>query len=155
MTASAKSMRDRVVVVRRRFSATRKFLFRAWTHPAEFSRWFGPKGWAVERCDLDPRPGGYWRAWFRTSKGAAVYVGGIYSEVEPDRRLVFTWDTNLQGGEPESLSVVSVEFQDSEGGAEVCITHRKLGSAQAVDMDAGWNNTFDSLEEYVDAQAMN
>lgn len=81
-------------------------------------------------------------------------MGGVYSEVEPDRRLVFTWDTNPQGSEPESLSVVSIEFRDASEGAEICITHRKLGSAQAVDMDAGWNNTFDSLDEYVAAQAM-
>jgi uncharacterized protein YndB with AHSA1/START domain len=104
---------------------------------------------------MDPRPGGYWRAWFRTSKGAAVYVGGVYSEVKPDRRLVFTWDTNPDGSESESLSMLTIEFRDAEGGAEVCITHRKLGSAQAVDMDVGWNKTLDSLEEYVAVQAMN
>jgi uncharacterized protein YndB with AHSA1/START domain len=155
MTASAESARDCVVVVRRHLMASRDFLFRAWTDPASFGRWFGPKGWAVDRCELDPRPGGCWRVWFRTTKGVAVCVGGVYTEVESERRLVFTWDTNPQGGAPESLSVVSVDFRDSVDGAEICITHRKLGSAQAVDMDAGWNNTLDSLEEYVAAQAMN
>jgi uncharacterized protein YndB with AHSA1/START domain len=155
MTASAESTRDRVVVLRRRFAASCEFLFRAWTDPADFSRWFGPKGWVVERCELDPRPGGWWRAWFRTSKGAAVYVGGVFSEVEPGHRLAFTWDTNPDGSAPEALSMVNVEFREVEEGAEVCITHRKLGGAQAVDMDAGWNNTFDSLEEFVAAQRMN
>ncbi len=31
--------------------------------------------------------------------------------------------------------------------------HRKPASEQAVDMDVGWNNTLDSLEEYVCAEA--
>jgi uncharacterized protein YndB with AHSA1/START domain len=153
MTALAESALDRLVVVRRRFRASREFLFQAWTDPKRFARWFGPKGWTVDRCEVDARPGGNWRAWFRRSNGATAYVGGVYSEVELDRRIVFTWDTSPEGGEPEALSVVSVEFRDESDGVEICITHRKLGTDQAVDMDVGWNNTFDSLEEYVAAQA--
>ncbi len=143
---------DRIVAVRRRIGASRAFLFQAWTDPARFARWFGPQGWTVERCEVDARPGGSWRAWFKTGKGAAVYVGGVYTEVEPDRRIAFTWDTNAESGEPESLSVVTVEFRDEAGEVEVCITHRKLTTSQAVDMDVGWNSTFDSLQEFVRAE---
>jgi len=153
MTRETDLERNRIVVIRRSFDAPRAFLFQAWTQPARFARWFGPRGWTVERCEVDARPGGNWRAWFRTTKGASVYVGGTYKEVETDRRIVFTWDTNLQGGEPDSLSIVSVEFRDAAGRVEVSITHRKLATAQAVDMDVGWNNTLDSLEEYITAQA--
>jgi uncharacterized protein YndB with AHSA1/START domain len=154
MTPAAESSRDRVVVVRRRFQTSRAFLFQAWTDPDRFVRWFGPKGWTLERCEVDARPGGRWRAWFRKGGGASVYVGGVYSEVELNRRLVFTWDTSPDGGgDPQALSVVNVEFREDSAGAEICITHRKLATAQAVDMDAGWNNTFDSLQEYVAAQA--
>ncbi len=152
MTPAAESTRE-VVAVRRRFRAQRTFLFRAWTDPALFAQWFGPKGWTIDRCEVDARTGGSWRAWFRRRDGAMVYAGGVYSEVEPDQRIVFTWDTNPEGARPESLSEVTVEFRDVANGVEICLTHRELDTARAVDMDAGWNSTLDSLQEFVDAEA--
>jgi uncharacterized protein YndB with AHSA1/START domain len=142
--------RDRTVTLRRRFRAPRAFLFQAWTDPAQFARWFGPKAWTVERCKIDARPGGSWQAWLRTTNGTSVYVGGVYAELERDRRIVFTWDTKQRPA--GAFSVVTVEFADQADGVEIRITHRELTDAQAVDMDVGWNNTFDSLEEYVTAQ---
>ena len=153
MTRAGQGERNRIVVVRRRIDAPLAFLFQAWTDPARFARWFGPKGWTVERCEVDARPGGAWRSWFRTGSGASVYTGGVYIEVEPERRIVFTWDTNVAGAEPDLLSVVTVEFAEEPGGVEISITHRKLATAEAIDMDAGWNNTFDSLQQYASAEA--
>jgi uncharacterized protein YndB with AHSA1/START domain len=153
MTRAPELERNRVVAVRRLLYAPRTFLFQAWTDPARFGRWFGPKGWTIERCEVDARVGGAWRAWFKTGKGAGVCVGGVYTEVEPDRRIVFTWDTSPQGGAPDSVSIVTVEFRDEADGVEISITHRELATGQAVDMEVGWNNTFDSLEQYVAAEA--
>ena len=135
--------------VRRRIRASRSFLFKAWTDPVRFVRWFGPKAWAVERCEIDVRPGGSWRAWLKRSDGASVCVGGVYTDVEPDRRIVFTWDNDAQGRPSNTLSIVTVELLDCMDGVEVCVTHRELTSGQSVDMDVGSNSTLDSLEEYV------
>jgi uncharacterized protein YndB with AHSA1/START domain len=55
MTPSTEFQRGRVVGVRRRIRATRAFLFKAWTDPVRFVRWFGPKAWMVERCEIDAR----------------------------------------------------------------------------------------------------
>ena len=60
----------------------------AWTDPARFARWFGPKGWTVERCEVDARPGGSWRAWFKTGKGVtqAEYPAGFFESAERNSR---------------------------------------------------------------------
>jgi uncharacterized protein YndB with AHSA1/START domain len=152
MRPGAESNREQVVSVRQLFRASRSFLFRAWTDPALLARWFGPTGWTIERCEVDAHTGGSWHAWFRRPDGTIVDVGGVYSEVEPDRRIVFSWDTNPEDAR-ESLSEVTVDFRDVAGGVEICLTHRKLGTAQAVEMEAGWNSTLDSLEDFVDAEA--
>jgi len=150
MTNGPEAQQDRVVGVRRRIRAPRTFLYRAWTDPAQFVRWFGPKKWTVECCEIDARPGGSWQAWLKRGDGASVYISGVYTELEPDRRIAFTW--NAEGAQPDTSSLVTVEFLDCVDGVEVCVTHRELTTGQAVDMDIGWNSTLDSLEEYVTAE---
>ena len=81
--------------------------------------------------------------------GASICVGGVYTEVEPERRIVFTWDNDERGRPTEVTSLVTVEFTEMADGVEVSITHRELSTGQAVDMDVGWNSTLDSLEAYV------
>ncbi len=153
MTAATESTRDRVVALRRRFRAQRAFLFKAWTDPAYFARWFGPKPWTVEKCQVDARPGGTWNAWLKRPDGTTVHVGGVYSEVERDTRLVFSWEVKSESEAARSLSVVTIEFGQEADGVEICLTHRELITAQAVDMDAGWNSTFDSLEDFISAES--
>jgi len=152
MAADPEAKRERIVGVRRRIRANRAFLYAAWTDPARFVRWFGPKAWEVDRCQIDARPGGTWRAWLRRGDGASICVGGVYTEVEPERRIVFTWDNDEQGRRTDVTSLVTVEFVDLADGVEVSITHRELSTGQAVDMDVGWNNTLDSLEAYAGAE---
>ena len=148
MKAGPENYRERIVGVQRRIRAPRAFLYAAWTDPARFVCWFGPKAWTVERCSLDVRIGGEWRAWLKRGDGASICVGGVYTEVEPERRIAFTWDNDERGRASEVTSLVSVEFVDCSDGVEVCITHRELSTGQAVDMDVGWNSTLDSLEQY-------
>ena len=151
MTSNLEGQSERIVGVRRKVRATRPFLFRAWTDPARFVCWFGPKAWSVERCEIDARPGGAWRAWLKRGDGASICVGGVYTEVEPERRIAFTWDNDERGRPTEVTSLVTVEFTEIADGVEVSITHRELSTGQAVDMDVGWNSTLDSLEAYVSA----
>jgi uncharacterized protein YndB with AHSA1/START domain len=152
MTADLKARADRIVAVRRRIRATPGFLYQAWTNPERFIRWFGPKAWTVERCEIDARTGGAWRAWLKRGDGGSICVGGVYTEVEPERRLVFTWDNDERGRPTEVTSLVTIEFVELADGVEVSITHRELSTGQMVDMDVGWNSTLDSLEDYVSAE---
>ena len=98
-------------------------------------------------CEIDARVDGRWRAWFRRGDGGEVYAGGTYLEIAPPSRVVFTWDIDPAGSAAGTLSVVSVVLHETQGGTAIEISHRKLGTARAVDMDAGWNNTLDALEE--------
>jgi uncharacterized protein YndB with AHSA1/START domain len=83
MTSGPEIQPDRVVSVCRRIRSSRAFLYAAWTDPARFLRWFGPKTWTVERCEIDARAGGAWRAWLKRGDGASVCVGGVYTDVVP------------------------------------------------------------------------
>lgn len=149
MDAAESNTTDKVVNTRRVFALPRDRLFRAWTDPDEFAKWWGPVSWTVKRCELDVRPDGTWKTWFDLPDGGERHVGGIYLEVDAPQRLVFTWDAQLSDDEPEVPSIVTLEFHEHADGSELALSHRKLTSGQAVDMDVGWNNTFDSLDIYV------
>lgn len=139
---------DRVVSLRRSFPISRTVLFRAWTDPGELARWWGPQGWEMDRCELDVRRDGTWRTWFRLPDGSQRAIGGVYLEIVPAERLVFTWEPEPEGDTPEEPSIVTLEFHDKAGATELTLTHRKLTTGRAVDMDVGWTSTFESLGDY-------
>src|SRR4051812_47676718 len=84
------------VHVTRELPASRADVFRAWTEPDLFARWFTPPGNSPVSAGLDVRPGGSSgtpRGGPQLARGTS-HIVGRYLEVEPPERLVFTfgWD---------------------------------------------------------------
>ena len=61
---------EQEVVITRVFDAPREQVFRAWTEPQHFKRWWGPKGFTTPACTIDLRPGGSHR--FASDSHSAV-----------------------------------------------------------------------------------
>jgi len=109
----------REFTVRRRFAAPRRAVYRAWTEPALLGWFCNP---AQPRPDdpiqVDLRVGGAWRLRMVIDEQTDYLTGGVYREIVPDRRLVFTW--GAVGGWPDltdglgDAPVVTVEFDDAE-----------------------------------------
>ena len=62
---------DRTLTTTRVFDAPRAQVFKAWTDPKQFAKWFPPDGFTAE-CELDVRPGGSIRV---DMKGADPALG--------------------------------------------------------------------------------
>ncbi len=134
---------DRTLVLRRRFSAPPERVFRAWTEPAEVAKWWGPGGFTVPLCEMDVREGGAYRTCMRSPDGVEHYLRGIYREIAPPARLVFTWAWE-QGGVPGDETLVTVEFNEVSGGTEVVLTHSGFATPEARDQhNMGWSSSFD------------
>ncbi len=140
----------RIVNARRTFRIAASQLFQLWTDPAHLVKWWGPLGWQVLRCEVDLRVGGAWRSWLLTGRSEERVIGGEYLEIVPARRLVFTWEFPGPGASTQP-TIVSVDFIEHGAITELILQHHELSSGQAVDMDVGWNSTFDSLERYLGA----
>ncbi len=65
-------------------------LYRCWTDPALIPQWFVPKPWTIASADIDVRPGGHNVIVMRDPDGNEFPNAGVYLEVVPDRKLVFT-----------------------------------------------------------------
>jgi uncharacterized protein YndB with AHSA1/START domain len=75
----------------RRYNASPARVFSAWTDPEKIARWFGPEGIDVVRAESDARAGGSYRIIARSPDGEEHDVSGVYREVVPNEKLVFTW----------------------------------------------------------------
>ena len=82
---------------------------------------------------LDPRPGGVFRV--EVSKGNVAR--GVYTEVIPARRVVFTWGwESAPPGEswaavPAGSSVVEIDLEAKEAGTLLRLRHRRLPSSSS------------------------
>jgi uncharacterized protein YndB with AHSA1/START domain len=143
------------VHVTRELPVAREEVYRTWTEPDLFERWFTPPGNSSVTAELDVRPGGSYRITLRRTEliPGASHIVGTYLEVEPPERLVFTWGWEdpppVEGLEAlETLdSRVTVQFRDLGESTEVSITHERLDNEELRAFHSwGWNITLDQLE---------
>src|SRR5262245_65875110 len=95
---AAAAPRERVMT--RVLDASPRAVFEAWTDPAQMAQWFGPPNVKAELQEMQARPGGRYRYSMRNQEGQLHVVGGVYREVTPHSRLVFTWQWETQMGDP-------------------------------------------------------
>ena len=86
------------LTITRRFAASPGEVFLAWTDPARIGRWIGPRGISAEAKHMDVRPGGAYEIAMHLPSGEIKTVRGIYREIRPNERLVFTWAWDGEGG---------------------------------------------------------
>jgi uncharacterized protein YndB with AHSA1/START domain len=124
--------------------APRSRVYDAWTQPEVLQQWFGGEGRCCPTAQLDVREGGFYRIEIQptqdSSKGATAE--GVYTAVEPNERLQFTWHPSFNPGEE---SLVTVTFADANGGTEVTILHEKITSDGAPGYTKGWSGSLEKL----------
>src|SRR5438477_8212420 len=108
----------------RRFPASPEKVWRAWTDAETLKRWFGPEKEPVSLAELDVRVGGRFRIVFGGPDGKLHECAGVYREVVPNRKLMFTW--SWPRTTPERVSVVTITFLASGKGTELSFRHEQL-----------------------------
>src|SRR5580765_340760 len=104
----------------RLFDAPRRLVFEAMTKPEHVRRWWGilDDRYSVAVCEIDLRPGGAWRFVGRHPKGEVEFYG-VYREIAPPSRLVFT---EIFAPFPDTESVVSTVFTEEDGKTRLTAT---------------------------------
>lgn len=129
----------------RRIKAPPAKIYAAWTDPVKMMGWYGPKHTQVLRAEADPRVGGRFRVIMVEADGTQHDVSGVYREVAPDRRLVFSW---AWISTPERESLVTVSLRPIDGGTELTLMHEQFADEAARDSHrGGWSEALDRLEQ--------
>jgi uncharacterized protein YndB with AHSA1/START domain len=135
------------LTIKRRFNATPAKVFAAWTDPEKVKRWMGPGEVKVLLAEADPRPGGRYHWIMQQPDGQEHDVSGVYREVIPNERLVFTWAWKST---PERESLVTVTFKSDGAGTLMTLQHEQFFDEDARDRHQfGWNGALEKLEKFI------
>lgn len=122
-------------------------VWRAWTDPEALKHWFGPDAGQVALAETDVRLGGRFHVVFSTLDGERHDVSGVYREVQPSRKLVFTWAWKST---PERESLVTLLFRPLGSGTELTMLHEQFFDVAARDRhEYGWTGSLAKLERYL------
>ncbi|AUC99380.1 SRPBCC domain-containing protein [Bradyrhizobium sp. SK17] len=119
--------------------------------PENLVHWFGPGELkpGTTQAELDVRVGGRYRIRFTGMSGEHHEVGGVYREVVPNERLVFSWAWHST---PERESEVTVSIKPDAGGTLLTFHHAQFTDETARDNHRrGWSESLGNLQQYVDA----
>jgi uncharacterized protein YndB with AHSA1/START domain len=132
--------------------------FRVWTAPNHLVRWWGPRDeqgrdFTMPACEMDFRPGGFYRICIRSPQGEDHWHSGQYREITPPRRLVFTF-TWERMGESFPQTLIEVDFIE-EGAHTTRIRFRQSGLPSASERDgheSGWGECLDRLAQHLEGK---
>ncbi len=134
----------------------REKLYAGWTDPETYPKWFCPKPWYVSDVKMDLRPGGVGEKTFNGPDGEIFTNKGVYLEIIPNEKLVFTdvftgdWQPN-----PDFMFVTIITLEPlPEGGTRYTArvrhwTQEAMDKHAAMGFHEGWNKAFDQLVELV------
>jgi uncharacterized protein YndB with AHSA1/START domain len=136
------------LTIKRRFNAPPAKVFAAWTDPQKMMRWMGPA--SIIRCEAenDLRIGGRYHIKMVVPNDEHD-VSGVYREIVPDEKVVFTWAWKTT---PERESLVTVTIKPDGDGSFMTLQHEQFFDAAARDgHNKGWTEIMDRLAQFVEA----
>ena len=144
-------LRDDELLIVRHFDAPLPLVFRMWEDAVHRANWWAPRDCRCTHFSHDFREGGAWRACF-DFKGDENWQGGVYKEIDRDRRIVFTftWDSGPAAG---AEMKVTITFAEAHGQTIQTFHQTPFATAERRDSHvAGWSGLFDRQQAYVEAQ---
>jgi len=127
-------------------NAGREEVFAAWTTAESMRRWMCPDGVTEVLVQLDVRVGGTFRI-DMLHGGEWLAHTGTYREIDPPKRLVFTW---VSQATRHRETLVRVELRALGDQTELTLTHTLLPDAEAVEMHTrGWSQILERLASHI------
>jgi uncharacterized protein YndB with AHSA1/START domain len=120
-----------------RIAASPETVFDFFTDPDKMIQWMG------RSAELEPRPGGV----LRCDINGRDVASGEYVELDPPRRLVFTWGWEGEGSVTAAgSSTVEVVLEPDGDGTQLRLAHRGLPTAESAERHGhGWRHYTERL----------
>ncbi len=144
---------DRELVLQRVLNAPREKLWRCWTEPALIVQWFTPPPFKTVRAEISLRAGGASNITMQSPDGQEFPNRGVYLEVVPNERLVFT-DAFVSAWAPSDKPFMTgiLTFEDAGEGKTLYtarVRHWTVADREAhekMGFHQGWGIATNQLE---------
>ena len=150
MTAQVQSEQENhVLQLTRQIKAPRAAVFAALTEAEALAAWFGPEGVNAKEVKVDLKPGGAYSLEMHHGAELVTTLSGVYQEITPPARLVFTWVWGM--GDMAGLeTLVTIELDETPEGCQLSLVHEGLPSSNSVEKHSfGWTGCFNCLEAHL------
>lgn len=154
-------MQDELVITRV-FDAPVEMVWKAWSVPEHFKKWWGPEGFTCPTAKIDFRVGGKHLSCMRGAgpdgKVQDFWSTGTYKEIVPLKKIVvsdsFADETGkivpashygMPGDFPLEMEVI-LTFEKIGDKTKMTMRHVGMPKSMKADANAGWSTSFDKLE---------
>jgi uncharacterized protein YndB with AHSA1/START domain len=153
MPQSSRVPADDELFITREFAAPLALVWRMWEDRELMFRWWGPEGFTVTELDRDFRVGGRWRVGMISERYGKGWSGGVFREIVPQERLVFTFAWEEGTGDPLD-TLATVTFEETAGKTIQHFHQTPFGSIESRDSHVGgWNSLFNKQAAFAVALA--
>ncbi len=137
---SAKRAEKTSLEIKRFLNVPRNRVYEAWTDPVQLRQWFGPESVRTRDLVAETRVGGKFRWDLTNPEGEEMTVQGEYSDLQPGRKIVFTWQWQDDETWENHNSLVTVELL--------------LPSEESRDNhNDGWKSLLNKLDKFLSEKA--
>jgi uncharacterized protein YndB with AHSA1/START domain len=158
---------DIAFVITREFDAPADLVFKVWTQSEHLAQWWGPKGFSMNKCQVDLLPGGMFHYCMRSPDGHEMWGKFVYRDIIPHTRLVFVNSfSDAEGNTVRApfasdwpLEVLNtLIFSEKDGKTTLKMQGVPIHATEAErtkfknfhsSMQQGFNGTFDQLAAYM------
>jgi uncharacterized protein YndB with AHSA1/START domain len=128
-----------------RVRETPERLFARLVSPEAVAEWWGPYGFSTPEVILDPVPGGRYRITMQPPDGDVFHVTGDFVEVDPPRRLSFTFGYAEPGPDDRETVVVLTLTAVAEG-TEISLSQGPFATEERRALHhSGWTDSLQRL----------
>ena len=132
-------------------AAPRERIFRALSDPVELAKWWGPAGFTTPELELHLKVGGGYRFRMQPPDGESFHLAGEFLEVDPPRRLVYTF--RWEEPDPDDRETVVTLTLDGFGDAtRLSLSQGEFATDGRLDLHRnGWTESIVKLRELVES----
>lgn len=157
-TKEKSALKHKTVFIKRTFNLPIDTVWKAWTEPETFKKWWGPYDYTCTICKIDLNVGGKYLYNMKGNNGTEMFGTGTYKEIIPKKKLVMTDNFSdekgnitdapigMQGDWSKEL-LITIELQDKNDKTEFSLTHQGMPIEAYDDCTQGWKESLDKMEE--------
>ena len=140
------------LTIARTFDAPAAIVFSMWSDPQHFAAWIGPEGFTCPAVNIDFQEGGAYRAMIVSDETGESWFSGVYQEIAPHTRLVFTFTWNNTGPSAGVETLITLSFEERNGRTTQTFHQAPFLDNERRDSHrGGWTSAFEKLAHRIEA----